>query len=419
MPWNEASLARPFAEVTASPTYDQSSSAFAESPSLMPGSPLVVRARAPHRVDVSILRAGEPTPILQLTGVDVTTKVQRATEWPVLLHIQRTETWASGLYVVVMRPTNGRGDLRFAPFVVRSKEPPVGVVVQVPFTTYQAYNGWGGGSLYSFNSPGGPASTLDLARPFDTFNGAGFLFYGDWQFARWLAAEQRQVTYVTSYDLHRDPELLSKASLFVSVFHDEYWSSPMRRHLEAFVGRGGNAAFFAANSIFWRIRLEDTTMTCYRAEQYDRDPRADITAKWRSEFIGEPEELLLGSRYDSYVLPYGRGFDWTVTTPDHWLYEGTRLGQGDVIPGLVGYEWDYAPDPTAKGLTIVSRTEINTNPRKLHRHEATVLEHPSGGTVFNAGTTYWARHLLGDSMFRRDVRVSQMTRNVLERLGGA
>ncbi len=416
-PWDEPTLVRPFADATGSPKYDQSSAAFAEQISIQPGHPLIVRARSPQRVDVSIVRVGESQPIFQQRNLDVRSTVNDPAAWPVLLHMQRTEKWASGLYLVVTRPTHGRGELRFAPFVVRPAEPPSGIVVQVPFTTYQAYNGWGDSSLYKFNSREGAATTVNLGRPFDTFQGAGFLFYGDWQFARWLAQERRTVTYVTSYDLHRDPGLLANASLFVSVFHDEYWSTPMRRHLEAFVARGGNAAFLAANSIFWRIRLTDTTMTCRKAETTGQDRDPDITGQWRSALVRDPEDLLLGSRYDSYAFPYGRGFDWTVTAPDHWLYDGTNLKQGDRIGGLVGYEWDNAPYPNAKGLTVVSRTDINIDPSKPHRHEATMLVHPSGGTVFNAGTTYWARYLLGDSTFRRDARVGRMTRNVLHRLG--
>ena len=48
-------------------------------------------------------------------------------------------------------------------------------------------------------------------------------------------------------------------SLFLSVGHDEYWSSAMRDTVEGFIGRGGHAAFLSGNTSFWQVRLEDPT----------------------------------------------------------------------------------------------------------------------------------------------------------------
>lgn len=412
-----ADLAGLFADADHSPIYDQTTAVFASELSVRVGEPLVIRARSPHRLDVSVIDVGTQRSVVNLRNVDVGSNDVDPSRWPILLRSQSTEGWRSGFYMVVARPHDGADWKRFAPFVVRPAAPPTGIVVQVPFATYQAYNGWGGGSLYPFNSPDGVFKNLPLARPFDVFDGAGFSFYGDWQFCRWLAEERHDVSYITSFDLHNDPDIVSKASLFVSVFHDEYWSTPMRQNLASFVDGGGNAAFLGANSMFWRVRIHDGFMTCRKATTAAADPDPDITAQWRSTLINQPEDQLLGSRYDSYVMPYGTSFDWTVTNADHWVYGGTGLVTGDRLPGLVGYEWDNAPDPTRPGLTLLSQTVINSEPNKPHRHEATVIEHPGRGTVFNAGTTYWPRFLLGDSHFRRDAYVEQVTRNVLRRLG--
>ena len=411
-----ADLAGSFADADHSPIYDESTAVFATEPSVQVGEPLVIRARSPHRLDVSIIDVGTQRSVADLRNVDVRSNDTDPARWPILLRSQSTDGWRSGFYMTVARPHDGAGWKRFAPFVVRPAAPPTGIVLQVPFATYQAYNGWGGGSLYTFNSPDGVFKNLPIARPFDVFDGAGFSFYGDWQFCRWLAEERQDVSYVTSFDLHNDPSILSKASLFVSVFHDEYWSTPMRQNLSSFIERGGNAAFLGANSMFWRVRIKDGSMTCRKATTAEADPGPDITAQWRSTLIDQPEDQLLGSRYDSYVMPYGTSFDWTVTNADHWLYDGTGLTNGDRLSGLVGYEWDNAPNPTRQGLTVLSQTAINTDPNKPHRHEATVIEHPGGGTVFNAGTTYWPRFLRGDSHFRRDANVEQITRNLLHRL---
>lgn len=412
-----ADLARPFADADHSPTYDQTTAVYATDLSVRAGEPLVIRARSPHRLDVSVMDVGTQRSVVDLRDVDVRSDEADPARWPILLRSQSTQGWHSGLYMAVARPHDGANWKRFAPFVVRPAEPPTGIVVQVPFATYQAYNGWGGGSLYKFNSPDGVFKNLPIGRPFDVFDGAGFSFYGDWQFCRWLAEERQDVSYITSFDLHNDPRILSNASLFVSVFHDEYWSTPMRQHFSSFIDRGGNAAFLGANSMFWRIRINNGSMTCLKATTAEGDPDPDITAQWRSALINQPEDQLLGSRYESYALPYGTSFDWTVTNANHWVYRGTGLVKGDRLSDLVGYEWDNAPNSTRQGLTVLSQTVINNDPTKPHRHEATVIEHPGGGTVFNAGTTYWPRFVRGDSHFRRDANVEQITRNLLRRLG--
>jgi hypothetical protein len=406
-----------FAAAVESPTYDPSFAAWAAAPSVTAGDVLEIRAMAPFPVDVDVVRASwdlraRSSVVASRTAVRVGGDPGAPTSWEPAIRVPVGDSWPGGFYLAVVR---GGGSRRFAPFTVRAGDVPL--VVQVPLTTYHAYNAWGGASLYGYNSPGGVAATLSLDRPFDVFDGAGFAFYGDWQFARWLDRHGYEASYITSFDLHREPGVLDRARLLVSVFHDEYWSTPMRAALERFVGRGGNAAFLAANSIFWRIRLGETTMTCHKAASVDDDPHPDITAQWRSPAIGKPEHQLLGSEYIDYA-PYGVGFDWAVTAERHWLYEGSGLRAGDRIAGLVGYEWDHAPDPDLDGLELVAGTPIAHRRRTSH-HAATVVEHRGGGTVINVGTTYWPRFLLGDGRFPASPAVERMTHNILRRLATA
>jgi hypothetical protein len=319
--------------------------------------------------------------------------------------------------LAIVSSSDASAQRRFAPFVVRASGRVSRVVVNVPFTTYHAYNAWGGASMYEFNSPNGVATTLPIARPFDVFDGAGFMFYGDWQLARWLDRERYDVSYVTSYDLHSDPSVLDGARLFLTAFHDEYWSTPMRDRLDDFVAAGGNAAFLAANSIYWRIRLDDSTMTCHKATSVEDDAHHDITAQWRGSLISRPERDLLGSEYEAYQFPYGFGYDWTVSDAAHWLYDGTGLTNGDTVSGLIGYEWDRTSDPIPPGVRVISHTEFHDADRRPRLHQAVERVHPGGGRVLNVGTTYWPRFLVGDEAFRADPAVERMSHNILRHLG--
>ncbi len=416
----------PYLLADQSPPYDQSFAAFSTRLSVEPDEELQIRVRAQSEVDVEIYRIGWTargrfgTVVARYEQVGLASVEASAPPltWPIAVRCPVPRHWSSGLYVAVVGDRSDRTRRRFAPFVVRSAGRPARIVVSVPFTTYHAYNAWGGASLYGFNSPNGVARALPIARPFDVFDGAGFMFYGDWQLARWLDREQYCVSYITSYDLHRDQGCLDGAAVLVTAFHDEYWSTPMRDTLERFLGTGGNAMFLAANSIYWRIRLDESAMTCHKATSMTDDPHPDITATWRSQLIGKPESLILGSQYGDYEFPYGTGFDWTVAADDHWLYEGTGLTNGATLRGLVGYEWDYAPSRLHPGTTVLAHTDFEKANGDRRVHNATERVHPGGGTVVNVGTTYWPRFLIGDDAFRADETVQQMTHNMLNRLGG-
>ena len=64
------------------------------------------------------------------------------------------EHWASGYYMAQLILTSGpqRGKGNQVPFVVRTPAQPAAIVLVTPVNTVQAYNNWGGKSLYNSNS---------------------------------------------------------------------------------------------------------------------------------------------------------------------------------------------------------------------------------------------------------------------------
>ena len=72
----------------------------------------------------------------------------------------------------------------------------------------------------------------------------------------WAEREGYEIGVCTNADLEEHPEVLDGAHLYLSVGHDEYWSMGMRDTVEAFIARGGNAAFFSGNTSLWQVRIE-------------------------------------------------------------------------------------------------------------------------------------------------------------------
>jgi hypothetical protein len=246
------------------------------------------------------------------------------------------------------------------------------------------------------------------------------------------------------------PDLLRAYKLVLSVGHDEYWSSPMRDHLEAFIAAGGNVAFFSGNVCCWQIRNEESgrAFTCWKQsfgdDPYykDRSKHRLLSTLWSHHLVGRPENQLtgVGFLWGGYHLSHGQFMGgpgaFTVERPDHWLLAGTGLKRGEVFGGkdtIVGYECDGChferkdglPVPTGRDGTPLDFVIVATAPARWHANDCEWYErwekgrtghavlgtYTRGGTVVTTGTTDWAHGLRGG-----DKVVEGITRNVLDRL---
>ena len=270
--------------------------------------------------------------------------------------MQTDPSWVSGVYLAKLTATNTT-DVAYIHFVVRNDAAVADLLYQVPITTYAAYNPWGGRSLYDFQSNGGiPAYKVSLDRPHDAWAGAGIFFDGDFFMLAWLESLGYSMTYATSIELQNGSSVLTNRKVFLSPWHDEYWSKQMRDNLTAARDAGKHLAFFDANNIYWKIRFEPSPATpsklnrvvvCYKYTDDDvttADPLASdpnqVTVTWRDPtYVNKPENALLGVMYESNFA-FGKGYDWVVQNATHPIYNGTGLHDGDHITGLIGYEYD-------------------------------------------------------------------------------
>ena len=357
-----------------------------------------------------VAASARPTP-----GPDAFGRVEAA--WPASYNLTTAANWASGVYVVGLFKAGASAPSGLVTFVVRNDASASSFVYVLPMATYEAYNGWGGKSLYGYNSTGGvSARKVSFDRPFDSGAGAGLLFEGDAYMVNFLEQEGYDVAYAASSDLNDNPGLLSNHRAFLSSFHDEYWSAGMRSTLENAVAAGTHAAFFGANSMYWQVRFESSTdgrasrtMVGYKdSASLDPVQGPTTTGRWRDAPINRPENAFLGSQYEG-DFAYGNSVPWVVANASHWMYNGTGLANGDQIPKLVGYEWDRTFDngQSPAGLVTLSQS----NPRAGALQQATI--HQKGGAlVFNASTIYWPL-LLANASWGIDSRVQIMTRNLL------
>jgi len=399
-------------------------------------------ARRVHR-DTGIPAAPDRT-----VSVHASTGLVEA-DWPVAVAATVPDSWRSGIYVAVVRPTDGSAPSA-APFVVRaplrSAAPDLFVSAQA---TWQAYNAWGGKSLYSYNSTGGTtptgttaAAVVSFDRPYDADGGLGYLRKWEVQFIRWMERAGRNVDYALDTDLETRPEILAPRRFTVFAGHAEYWSRPMRTAMERAVAAGMNAAFFSANEIYWQVRLDasalgpDRRITCYKSAK--RDPLTATrprlaTCRWREAPVLEPEAAFLGVMYGHVVH---QPVDWVVVNSGHWIYEGTGLRDGDRLVSLVGQEYDASfPRLAPAGTVLIARSPVPFVGRDPDAFgnvaspavQSAAVRDPAGGAggMVAVGTFQWSwaldkygQHAYNGRRTPLDPRVGRMTANVFDRFGG-
>ena len=366
--------------------------------------------------------------------------------WEASFRLLIPEDWSSGVYIAEFSDASNTSKEQVL-FVVRAgAEKRNKILLQLATNTYNAYTNWGGHSLYSYHDRDGlQGHRVSFQRPLD-------LQFSKWElpFVRWAEEEDFQIDYAVNSDLEFHPEILRDYQLVLSVGHDEYWSSAMRDHLEQFIAKGGNVAFFSGNTCCWQVRSEDDgqALTCWK-QWYNMDPlyrtgdHKLLSTLWSHHLVGRPENELtgVGFLWGGYHRSHGQFMDgdaaFKVHRPKHWIFEDTNLQQGDAFGGkdsVVGYECDGCEmewknglpvptyrDGTPKTFSILATCPARWAPGDSYWYDkfpkdrigAAVLGiYQREGTVVTVGTTDWSHGLRGN-----DPAVSQITRNVLNRLG--
>ena len=379
--------------------------------------------------------------------------------WATSYVLQVGNNWTSGLYVAKLTD-QATSKVAHVWFVVRDDSSNADILFQSAVSTVLAYSTTGGYSLYSFNSIGGQrAFKVSYDRPFSQASyqesyEADTPLRWEYNAIRWLESQAYNVTYTDNMQVHTNGQRLLNHKVFLSVGHDEYWSKEMRDAVEAARNAQINLGFFSANTCYWRVRFENSTpaagqvipnrvMACYKRD-WALDPVAQqqgasaATNKFRSVQNQRPENALLGVMYGSDTTNIYGGYNLTVTNSTDPYYANTGLQNGDQLSLLVGYEWDFIVNNGSTPPNLVTLSESTVQPAGLlptfdeppgeqalpanqdfTKAHSTRYTASSGAKVFASGTVQWAWGLDSDgvSPAREDIRVKQITVNILADMG--
>jgi hypothetical protein len=349
-------------------------------------------------------------------------------DWPVTDTLSVPTTWVSGYYYALLRVTSGGDDTGargWVVFIVR--DPPSRrsqILVQVPVNTWQAYNPWGGKSIYPFNSTDMvPATRVSFDRPL-AFTAQG-PFEWEYNLVRFLEREGYDVSYQTDVDTHLRPQSLLDHRLVVVTGHDEYWTKQMRDAFNTARNAGTNLAFTGSNAAYWQVRYENgqRTIVGYKDAAPDPEPNPALkTIRFRHLSPARPECALMGILF-LRLRPHQSGpVDYTVTqaaSTDPW-FRDTGFNPGDKVLDVVGNEWDSLPDSPVPATCMKPKLKVlfhfEGEPADADAVRYTAV---SGARVFAGGAQQlsWPLDTFNLTRFGRtlppDARFQQFMRNVL------
>ena len=344
----------------------------------------------------------------------------------------RDSLWEADGFRAVMRNPLREPRASHVYFVVRDDDGRSDLLFQTSDLTWQAYNRYGGHSVYGRLNPerlrlhgGEPrAPKVSYNRPFETrhYRAVNMPFNSEYPMVRWLERNGYDVSYSSGVDTDRRGEELLEHRVFLSVGHDEYWTGRQRRNVEAARAAGVHLAFFSSNEVYWKVRWETSidgsgqphrTLVTYKDSQ---DHRRLDPVEWTGEFRDHrsinaegawPENALTGTlftvnawRNDPIIVGAEfAGLRFWRNTQVARLRPGERYVS---IKGILGHEWDSDIDNGFRppGLFRVAASTFDNVLYCVHpgrgcetgsaTHHAVMYRHESGALVFGAGTLQWS-----------------------------
>jgi TAT (twin-arginine translocation) pathway signal sequence len=384
---------------------------------------------------------GTPQPVPPV-GV----KRLRECQWKPCVTIEVPADWVSGVYLGRLTTIPDNADTpywqSYVVFIV-TDDRKADILLQCSDNTWQAYNRWPDNYSVYTDPKGnqGPWSDVSFDRPYAKYAqiyenpqsiGSGEWLCFEFPMAYWLEQQGYDVTYCGNSDM-LTPDRGLKCKAFLSVGHDEYWDIREYKSVVAMRDAGVNILFFSGNSVCWVTPMRAgfdgrPNRIMFRGGPYGGDYKFAVDRERDNGPFperGPDEGYLMGARN---VDPVNGGGDWICRKPEHWIFEGTGMKNGDSIPGLIG--WEYHGDPPAiEGLEVVAAGTAFQGGTRPQQWTATIYPGPKKNFVFNASTIFWSQglshppgHMLPWSHWSRphgpDARVQRITKNLLDRAVG-
>lgn len=318
--------------------------------------------------------------------------------WSQSLSIQVTQAFPQGDYLLKL--IGSGNEQNYVPLTVWDPDSQATYVVKNDVFTWQSWNPYGGYDFYAGTGhcpakiypPCARARAVSYDRPYGYGDGAAEFLTYEAPLVRFVEQHDLDVTYVNDLTVQQNPALLARHRALLSLGHDESWSFGERTAVTKAMGAGLNVAFFGAAAILGHVRTQASPLGADRELVDYRDANADplrgngnpgdVTGNtWSS--TGMPGAAVVGEAYNG-TLNAGVRAPLAVADPNAWIFAGTGLSGGSVVPGVIGSDVDsLEPGPAVSETVQV----LAHSPLVAGAAQTTMSRN---GAVFYSDMTYYS-----------------------------
>ncbi|HLI35875.1 MAG TPA: N,N-dimethylformamidase beta subunit family domain-containing protein, partial [Streptosporangiaceae bacterium] len=276
--------------------------------------------------------------------------------WSPSLTFTVTRAFIQGDYLIKLAGPGNRQS--YVPLTVWDPASTAAYVIKNDVFTWQAWNPYGGYDFYRGlgSCPAGHyplcsrSRVVSFDRPYGAEDGSGNFLSLEYPLVRWAEQHGLDVTYATDLTVEQHPGYLLRHKVLLSLGHDECWALAERKAAVTAHEHGVNIVFFAASPMLRHVRMQASPLGPGREEVDYRDSAKDplngkgspleVTGnEWASPPANWPEYSFVGDTYEGFLEP-GLSTGLRVADASSWVFAGTGLRGGSVVPGVVASDVD-------------------------------------------------------------------------------
>jgi hypothetical protein len=369
--------------------------------------------------------------------------------WTPSLTFRVTPAFVPGDYLIKLTAPGHRQS--YVPLTIWDPASTATYVIKNDVFTWQAWNFYGGYDYYQGLGGCPPdvypicsrARVVSYDRPYAAEQGSGNFLGLEYPLVKWAEQHGLDVTYATDLTVAEHPGYLLRHRVLLSLGHDECWSMTERQAAVTAYDHGANIVFFAASPVLRHVRTQsspfgaDRELVDYRDSAADPldgkgNPRQVTGNEWSNPPSSWPEYSFVGDTYAGFLEP-GLHVGFRVADASAWVFAGTGLRNGQVIPGVVASDVDkfdqaygqpaddqilgHSPIPARLG-----QTSIGAFFSDMTYYTAPITGAAGGAGVLDSGTNNWIP-ALGDRAgchpggICESAMVQRITANILRLFG--
>ena len=365
--------------------------------------------------------------------------------WTPSLTFTVTSAFVQGDYLITLVGPGHRQS--YVPLTVWDPASTATYVIKNDVFTWQAWNYYGGYDYYQGLGSCPPdvyplcsrSRVVSYDRPYAAENGSGNFLGLEYPLVRWAEQHGLDVAYATDLTVQEHPGYLLKHKVLLSLGHDECWSYGEREAAVTAYDKGMNIVFFAASPVLRHVRTQPSPLGPDRELVDYRDSAADpldgtghpmqVTGnEWANPPSSWPEYDFVGDTYSGFLEP-GLHTGFKVADASAWVFDGTGLRNGDIVPGVVASDVDQfergegqPADDQIFGHSPVSLSQGQHNTTAWFSDMTYYTNAATGAGVLDTGTNNWIPALTGRSGCHpggicESAVVQRMTGNILKLFG--